>query len=374
MLPFLGLPSEPLKERSRQMIEDHSNYYYQGSFTLWIKNGRLHNVTGGLSDHSRVEEQSDLIERFVHLLPDVNITIWAHDTSVIHLSGEKRTELEDLALQGKTLGQERWNDWGDPPEFVGWEAFCKPGSNMRNAVGGLTSSHLIPAPSFIEQHYDASDFCRHPVNVPLHSLTGNYGVGPRAVNLYPVFSHSKMTLYADILVTPLEQYEALVGPDPDWANKTENKILWRGSTTGSRYDRGIVWRSTQRVRLALLANSKDSQLNKTIFTTDPEDGTTLISYVDNLESLNKQYFDILFTGEPLQCVDYDGTCESMKRHLPFAEKGMRQEEANTYKYIFDVDGNGWSGRFHRLMSSKAAVLKSQGFVEWWGDRVQPWVQ
>lgn len=374
MLPLLGLPSEPLQARSREMIDNPQNYHYGGSFTLWIKNGKISNITGGMADHTRVKEQTGLIQRFVNLLPDMNITIWAHDTSVVHLSGEKRAELEDLAKQGKTLSRDRWDDWGDPPEYVGWEAFCKTGSNLRNAVGGLAPAQLIPSPSFISKHYEASDFCAHPLNVPLHSLTGNYGVGPRAVNLLPLFSHSKMTLYADILVTPLEQYEALVGLDPDWENKTQNKILWRGSTTGSRYDRGIVWRSTQRVRLALLTNSQDTNLNKTIYTTSIKDPNTLSTYEAPLPNLNEQFFDILFTGEPLQCANHDGTCESMKRHLPFAKKGMRQEEANTFKYIFDVDGNGWSGRFHRLMSSKAAVLKSQGFVEWWGDRVQPWVQ
>jgi hypothetical protein len=40
----------------------------------------------------------------------------------------------------------------------------------------------------------------------------------------------------------------------------------------------------------------------------------------------------------------------------------------------DVDGNGWSGRFHRLMSMKACVLKSTLFPEWYGDRIQPWLQ
>lgn len=45
-----------------------------------------------------------------------------------------------------------------------------------------------------------------------------------------------------------------------------------------------------------------------------------------------------------------------------------------YKYVMDVDGNGWSGRFHRLMSMKACVLKSTLFPEWYGDRIQPWLQ
>lgn len=240
---------------------------------------------------------------------------------------------------------------------------------MRNAVGGLTSAHF-PDPSFIVDHYLASDFCNHPANIPLHSLSNNYGVGPRAVLPHPLFSHSKTSLYADILVTPLEQYDTLVGPDPDWEEKTGNKILWRGSTTGSRYDRGIIWRSTQRVRLALLTNSDRHDINRTVYTT-ASDGSTLHSFDAPLASLNPGYFDVLFTGEPLQCTD--GACEAMLRHLPFAKESMTAEEANTYKYILDVDGNGWSGRFHRLMSSKAAVLKSQGYIEWWTDRIQPWV-
>lgn len=45
-----------------------------------------------------------------------------------------------------------------------------------------------------------------------------------------------------------------------------------------------------------------------------------------------------------------------------------------YKYVMDVDGNGWSGRFHRLMSMRSVVLKSTAFPEWYQDRVQEWVQ
>ena len=45
-----------------------------------------------------------------------------------------------------------------------------------------------------------------------------------------------------------------------------------------------------------------------------------------------------------------------------------------YKYMLDVDGNGWSGRFHKLMSTKSMVLKSTLFPEWYSDRIQPWVQ
>jgi hypothetical protein len=52
---------------------------------------------------------------------------------------------------------------------------------------------------------------------------------------------------------------------------------------------------------------------------------------------------------------------------------MSEEEQNSYRYVIDVDGNGWSGRFHRLMASNSLVLKSTIFPEWYSDRIQPWV-
>lgn len=272
------------------------------------------------------------------------------------------------------LAEDRWSDWGDPPHFCGWEAFCLPDSPMRHATAGLADRAPIPQPSFIEDHYTSTDFCKHPANLPLHSLTNNYGIGPRAVNIHPLFSHCKTSLYADIVITPLEQYGADGGRDVDWLDKKHNKILWRGSVTGSRYDRGTVWRSTQRVRLTALTNSDSEDIIKTVYTTSDKNNTLSAMHA-SLRNLNAQFFDVAFTGKPIACREDDGTCQSMSTHLHWADKSfMINEEANEYKYVMDVDGNGWSGRFHRLMSSNAAVLKSQGYTEWWSDRIQPWLQ
>lgn len=50
------------------------------------------------------------------------------------------------------------------------------------------------------------------------------------------------------------------------------------------------------------------------------------------------------------------------------------EVTNTrYKYLLDVDGNGWSARFKRLLSTNSVVLKSTIFPEWFTDHIQPWV-
>jgi hypothetical protein len=38
-----------------------------------------------------------------------------------------------------------------------------------------------------------------------------------------------------------------------------------------------------------------------------------------------------------------------------------------------VDGNGWSSRFKRLISSNALVLKATVYPEWFSRRIMPWV-
>lgn len=63
------------------------------------------------------------------------------------------------------------------------------------------------------------------------------------------------------------------------------------------------------------------------------------------EDLGLRYFDFRFLGEPQQCSDKDA-CEEFKRDFLW-DKYMPEEEQNQYKYVMDVDGNGWSGRLHR---------------------------
>lgn len=251
---------------------------------------------------------------------------------------------------------------------------CPPDSAHRNAIAGIQPYSTIPDPSFITDTYSTSDFCQHPLNEHLHSFTNNYGIGPWPSDLWPLFSHSKAPIYGDILVCPLSQYGRSNGYDPEWEDKSQNKILWRGSVTGARHSRGVLWRGSQRERLNLLTNSASDTILKTVYTTSLTDNTTLTSFTAPLSSLNPRYFDISFVGGPFQCSKDDGTCESMARHLPFTKQEMTFDQANEYKYVIDIDGNGWSGRFDRLMRSNSAVLKSSGFVEWWSDRVQPWLQ
>ena len=51
---------------------------------------------------------------------------------------------------------------------------------------------------------------------------------------------------------------------------------------------------------------------------------------------------------------------------------VRKEDATKYKYVIDVDGNGWSSRFRRLLAGNNVVLKSTLYPEWFNDLLVPW--
>jgi len=64
-------------------------------------------------------------------------------------------------------------------------------------------------------------------------------------------------------------------------------------------------------------------------------------------------------------------CEAI-RH---AFKPTPEPKSASYssKYVLDIDGNSFSGRFYRLLKSKCAVLKQTVMQEWHDGRLIPWV-
>ena len=133
----------------------------------------------------------------------------------------------------------------------------------------------------------------------------------------------------------------------------------------------------------------------------------VVMKTESLASLNPRLFDVAFTGEPLQCHEGDGTCAALRKAYRFAGSAMRQEEANLYKYVMDVDGEPISHspsltlmrkrlrqRVVWTLSSTSGeqvcgvkvyrygVASSQllpvltcvvAFVEWYTDRIMPWL-
>lgn len=171
-------------------------------------------------------------------------------------------------------------------------------------------------------------------------------------------------MHSDILLTPLEQFWDHEVWDPEWDKKPNNKAVWRGTTTGVWFDRGTWWRSSQRMRVWFMGKDKTGYRRVRFDQPAPDSGyDSVIERNVSTAALMSRYIDFAFTGHEGQCSKDDGSCDIIKDLIDF-QPAFGWNQANEYKYALDIDGNAWSGRFHRLLSSNSAILKSTIFPEW----------
>ncbi|BGO91104.1 hypothetical protein NBRC10512_005802 [Rhodotorula toruloides] len=377
ILPFAALSPEVLQERSAvlQNVTGEEEYWiHQHTATIKLRHedgvGKLEAEGPGTKANPRAEQMMALLEGVKDMLPDLNITITSADVPWIVLSGAHKQMHEAAAQAGKFLDDKA--TFKDNWDLDGWQVICPPQSPLQEAEH-FEKRMDWQAPektSFIGlDHVKAMDVCQHPENQAIHGFTA--WPGPRPGFLFPLFSFTTSSLHSDLLLPPLEQYEAPVGPDLPWALKKHDKALWRGSTTGSDLTQPHARKYSQRVRLAKLPYAT-GQLSIPLAAHDrPGSPSRVESQVIPTMHLTDEFLDVKFAGWPAQC-GTEQECASLEREFEF-DGFMPVEEQNQYKYVIDVDGNGWSGRFHRLMVSNSLVLKSTIFPEWYSDRIQPWV-
>jgi len=76
-------------------------------------------------------------------------------------------------------------------------------------------------------------------------------------------------------------------------------------------------------------------------------------------------------NRPVQCDKEDCAAEGAF----FRMNETKEEPSNAAfdaKLVFDIDGNGLSGRYHMLLASQSLVLKQTMLREWHDDWLVPW--
>ncbi|KAJ7894576.1 glycosyl transferase family 90-domain-containing protein [Mycena leptocephala] len=166
-------------------------------------------------------------------------------------------------------------------------------------------------------------------------------------DLYPVMSMTKISpCFADILV-PSEFYytDSWWAPhysypnNITWANK-EARLYWRGMTSGG-WVYGDNYHAFPRFRLIDIGRKHKNLMN-----------VKLSGFHDGL------------------CGD---NCDAnkIKSEYDIATSSSPREEVYKYKYLFDVDGNSFSGRYLGLLRSGSLVFKSTVFGEYFNNWLRP---
>ncbi|KAH8114400.1 glycosyl transferase family 90-domain-containing protein [Phellopilus nigrolimitatus] len=324
--------------------------------------------------------QMDLLNEVYKHIPLFRATFSPHDNPNELADWTWRNAAVEAARKGAYIKPEDL----PPMERIGWSGACPRDSplylNPPKFDEDPTSQR---SKTFIHDHRATMDPCFHPQHILTHgTFLSNVNPVPSRFTA-PQLSNCAMTLHVDIRATSMAQSSEFAENDPRWEDKEDDRLLWRGTPTGMWHRDDLKWRSSQRVRFvnltgpampANLATGADSDFASVRFlrpVNSPDDAVGE-PIKCNRRRLNDALMDVGFAGAEQGCEGH--ACEVMKAELAYrAWVGSGARDAGRYKYVFDVDGNGWSARFRRLMSSHALVFKTTLFPEWWTDRVQAWV-
>ncbi|GAA5975973.1 hypothetical protein JCM11641_002854 [Rhodosporidiobolus odoratus] len=353
------------------------------TWTIRIENGRVLRE-GPLFDHDRAKGVEALMARFAFALPDMTIVYNGHDNARIPVAAEERLRLEGLAQEGK------FDDDEEPPfnpkekgpfPHWGYPVFCPPGSAVREpgfdygyhaSLDATGFEQDLPLPgsigSLLGSYKDYMNVCEAPHYRHAHCTT-SWVFSHHPTPVMPFFTPGVQATFGDVHALIVEQLELEAKHDPTWEERPFTALQWRGQTSGPLWESLTPWRTTQRSRLHLLSHQEDGHRNITV--TDEQDLMHTVE-VPNYR-VNPLFLDTGMIGPAVQCVKEDGTCDKMFEVFQGYDKRISFDRASLYKYVLDVDGNSWSGRFRRLMLSNAAVVKATIFPEFWTDWAVPWL-
>ncbi|KAK3322455.1 hypothetical protein B0H66DRAFT_474246 [Apodospora peruviana] len=392
MTPFWGLKPATTRARAREALG-----FGNGLMGVQIRGGNVTHIDG--ANEWQMNATKGMMAPFVAWLPDMDLAFNIHDEPRVIVPHDDMVRLVEKAkgvnmpaanavaaprngftakprgLNDGTKFDEtkltRFNVFAHQPTWTHSRMSCPPDSPARaleedERVDDV-SRYALGDLGFVYNATAMSDICLSP------SLSETYGFfdRPNAFNivhdLFPIFSQSKISSYADIIYpSPWYWFEKVPydeKKDFAWTEK-EDQLYWRGSTTGG-FSRNGGWRRQHRQRFVQKINARD-QAQVLVNTGTEERQRWTTKEVSRGEY--KELMDVYFSHIG-QCDD--GDCNAQKEFFEIKEYAD-QEAAFKYKYVLDIDGNAFSGRFYAFLKSRSLVYKWAVFREWHYEWLRPW--
>lgn len=393
--PFWGVEPAVIRSLAAHMSEDESN----GISGLHIRDKKIWKLT---NPNWRVETLAKMVEQFVQYLPDMDIAMnrldqprvvvpWDDMQALLAAEAKSRHILvESLAEWTKNMsGFLKENDTApvitDPQFFsapgqqymlIAKEA-CPPQSHARDGISSLSSAESLykdPEGGFITNFNRSSDLCTiGPEIENKHGFLFAPSTIVASKLLLPIFGECKTNVNSDILF-PANMYYAQdkrYDYDPtfdyDWDDK-EDTMIWRGVTSGGTNTEDN-WKDMHRQRLALITNGTIMAGKEVrIMTKAPAARGAYKNFNHFMpDQFANQYTDVGFT-EPLACVP---DCSFYAGVWTYKNMTTLGEQFKN-KFVIDVDGHSFSGRWRAFLQSKSLGIKSTIFREWHDSRLFAW--
>ncbi|KJK61805.1 hypothetical protein P875_00086663 [Aspergillus parasiticus SU-1] len=392
-----------------QVIRRHATHWDP---RIIVRNHTLSSV--GHTGVNWLEVWMDMISTIQEFLPDMDIPLNGMDESRIIVPWETVSEYraKDRDLQQQldpkmavnqymTLSTEETSVEYSPPAFQGadkpfWDIMrgaCPPESPGRTSNIQKVDFANPPAEffnyrnSFSENGY-VRDFERskNPCwRAELQALHGSF-IEPTSTSttheLIPLFGGSKLTVNNEILIPPAVYWE----DNPTYSggksnhggpwSKKKDIVFWRGIASGGR-NRVDTWTGYQRHRLVSMLNGTEVALTNgsshgiNFRLPDYEYYQVTAGLDGALPEFLNEHCDLGFLD--LCCFPLEGSphCSYTDPYFKLVQ-GKPMKEQYAFKYLPDVDGNSFSGRYRAFLLSTSLPIKATVYKEWHDSRLIPW--
>ncbi|UKZ76476.1 hypothetical protein TrVFT333_004181 [Trichoderma virens FT-333] len=377
--PFWGLDPAVIRKES-----------WDFEMTINIRDG---NATAR-SDFFWTKIWLKMIKTIDHLLPDMDIALNAMDEPRLVVPWEemagymknasktiKMPKSKNVIREFQKLPRSGTGDVEVKTRPKNWEKTMEGLKKTEDRTPAINSTYAEPHmyKGFVSNFSMSTEICHQP---DLQALEGIF-IEPISTSaskvLFPMFGGSKLGVNNEILL-PAPMYwneeERFTGGDNhgvSWAEK-ENKAIWRGVATGGQ-NTVHNWRGFQRHRFVAMNNGTTvSRVEKGAdaenFALPGEEYNLQAQKDGKLGQWIDSWANISFTD--LSCTPpQNGKC-NYTSHYYKPTKGMKMAEQFDNKYIPDIDGNSFSGRYLGFLRSTSLPIKATVWHEWHDSRLVAW--
>ncbi|PNS20260.1 hypothetical protein CAC42_5710 [Sphaceloma murrayae] len=402
--PFESLTPILLRQRTAEARQDPFN----DVSAIIIRNGKAMAHPDVRDTHRwMMEGVISMISRFEEFLPDMDLAFNTNDEPrVITKAGGqpgklipaadsqlRKSPADILKISRSYYSKDRAASWGDqlPIErgvfehlsfqnvFYSFGVYaCSRQSKTRYLWdhSQLCSSCMTPHSDgvFLRDWKLSNEPCHQPDLAMLHGLYSSPAAFKGTHDLFPIFSQSKAPHFDDILYPSAWNYQdkavyapSLENPDPPFPNKNAT-LFWRGSTTEGVSPGSGVWTGFARQRFHQILNSLSSAPAFVLLPTNPT--TWHHTYLTPSALHSHLPADMKFIDPIQRCGEPDCTRQAADLGPLVGPSDFQSHWS--YKYLLDLDGAGFSGRFLPFLYSRSLPFKAALFREWYDDRLRAW--
>jgi hypothetical protein len=116
--------------------------------------------------------------------------------------------------------------------------------------------------------------------------------------------------------------------------------------------------------------SDDTTNNRTVVFADPPSSSNYVFAKIPTSDLNADIMDVAFVTS-VDSYHYPGGLAQQQRDHRFDDAALLRDYW-AHKYVLDLDGASYSGKFFAYLGSDSAVVKASVYQEFWSDWLVPW--